>query len=184
VLRGFGDASVLEIIESGVGGTYRAVYTVRFEAAVFVLHVFQKKSKAGKATPKPDMEMSVLLKSLRRCNVNHLKSPKGIKSDYEIGSGNVYADLGRGAANDMLIKAQLVHRISEILEEQGLTQVKAAALLGIPQPKLSSMLRGQFRGLSERKLMDCLTRLGQDVQIRVRHAPKTQRRGALSVVIS
>jgi predicted XRE-type DNA-binding protein len=116
--------------------------------------------------------------------VSHPKAYKDIKPDYEVGTGNVYADLGRGAANDMLIKAQLVHRISEILEEQGLTQVKAAALLGIPQPKLSSMLRGQFRGLSERKLMDCLTRLGQDVQIRVRHAPKTQRRGALSVVFS
>jgi phage-related protein len=59
VLRGFGDASVLEIIESGAGGTYRAVYAVRFEAAVFVLHVFQKKSKAGIATPKPDMELIV-----------------------------------------------------------------------------------------------------------------------------
>lgn len=57
VLRGFGDAGVLEIIESGAGGTYRAVYTVRFEAAVFVLHVFQKKSKSGIATPKPDMEL-------------------------------------------------------------------------------------------------------------------------------
>jgi len=57
VLRGFGDASVVEIIESGAGGTYRAVYTVRFEAAVFVLHVFQKKSKSGIATPKPDMEL-------------------------------------------------------------------------------------------------------------------------------
>jgi phage-related protein len=55
--RGFGDASVVEIIESGAGGTYRAVYTVRFEAAVFVLHVFQKKSKSGVATPKPDMEL-------------------------------------------------------------------------------------------------------------------------------
>jgi phage-related protein len=57
VLRGFGDASVVEIIESGAGSTYRAVYTVRFEAAVFVLHVFQKKSKSGIATPKPDMEL-------------------------------------------------------------------------------------------------------------------------------
>ena len=57
VLRGFGDASVVEIIESGAGSTYRAVYTVRFEAAVFVLHVFQKKSKSGVATPKPDMEL-------------------------------------------------------------------------------------------------------------------------------
>jgi predicted XRE-type DNA-binding protein len=69
---------------------------------------------------------------------------------------------------------KLVSKISKILEEQGLTQIKAAALLGIPQPKLSSLLRGQFRGLSERMLMDCLTRLGQDVQINVRHAAKKQ----------
>ena len=107
------------------------------------------------------------------------------KGDCEIGSGNVYADLGFADANDMLIKAQLVGKISEILEERGLRQAKAAAtLLGIPQPKLSSMLRGQFRGLSERKLMDCLTRLGQDVQINVRHAPRTQGQGALSVVFT
>jgi phage-related protein len=57
VLSGFGDASVLEVIESGAGSTYRAVYTVRFETAVFVLHVFQKKSKSGAATPKPDMNL-------------------------------------------------------------------------------------------------------------------------------
>jgi len=57
VLSGFGDASVVEIIESTAGSTYRAVYTVRFAAGVFVLHVFQKKSKSGIATPKPDMTM-------------------------------------------------------------------------------------------------------------------------------
>lgn len=57
VLHGFGDAGILEIIESGAGGTYRAVYTVRLKAAVFVLHVFQKKSKSGIATPKPDMKL-------------------------------------------------------------------------------------------------------------------------------
>src|ERR1700722_19154783 len=101
-----------------------------------------------------------------------------------MGSGNVYADLGRAAAGSLLVKAQLVSKISEILEKRGLTQVKAAALLGIPQPKLSGMLRGQFRGFSERKLMDCLPRLGQDVQINVRHARKKQRRGVLSVVFS
>jgi predicted XRE-type DNA-binding protein len=112
------------------------------------------------------------------------RNAKTTKADYEIGSTNVYADLGRAAASNLLVKAQLVSKISELLEEQGLTQVKAAALLGIPQPKLSGMLRGQFRGLSERKLMDCLTRLGQDVQINVRHAPKTQAQGALSVVFS
>ena len=95
--------------------------------------------------------------------MNHRKSRKDFKPDYEIGSSNVYADLGRAAAGSLLIKAQLVSKISEILDEQGLTRIKAAARLGIPLPKLSSMLRGQFSGLSERKLMDCITRLGQDL---------------------
>lgn len=57
VLKGFGGAGVLEVIEDGQGGTYRAVYTVKFREAVFVLHVFQKKSKSGIATPKPDMDI-------------------------------------------------------------------------------------------------------------------------------
>jgi phage-related protein len=57
VLRGFGDASVLEVVESADRSTYRAVYTVRFSDAVYVLHVFQKKSKSGAATPKPDMDL-------------------------------------------------------------------------------------------------------------------------------
>jgi phage-related protein len=56
-LNGFGGAGVVEIVENDVGGTYRAVYTVRFEAAVFVLHCFQKKSKRGIATPKADMDV-------------------------------------------------------------------------------------------------------------------------------
>lgn len=57
VLKGFGGAGVLEVVESDVGGTYRAVYTVRFARAVYVLHCFQKKSKSGIATPKADMEL-------------------------------------------------------------------------------------------------------------------------------
>lgn len=56
-LRGFGGAGVLEVVEDAKGGTYRAVYTVRFKGAVFVLHVFQKKSTSGIATPKPDLEL-------------------------------------------------------------------------------------------------------------------------------
>jgi phage-related protein len=56
-LKGFGDAGVLEVVESNAGGTYRAVYTVRFKEAVFVLHCFQKKSKSGIVTPKEDMDV-------------------------------------------------------------------------------------------------------------------------------
>jgi hypothetical protein len=57
VLRGFSGAGVLEVVEDDAGGTYRAVYTVKFAEAVFVLHCFQKKSKSGIATPKPDMDI-------------------------------------------------------------------------------------------------------------------------------
>lgn len=57
VMKGFGGAGVLEVVEGGIGGTYRAVYTVRFKEAVFVLHCFQKKSKSGIATPKSDMDV-------------------------------------------------------------------------------------------------------------------------------
>jgi phage-related protein len=56
-LKGFAGAGVLEIVEDNADGTYRAVYTVKFKEAVFVLHCFQKKSKSGIATPKRDMEI-------------------------------------------------------------------------------------------------------------------------------
>jgi phage-related protein len=79
VLTGFGGASVLEVVESDVGGTYRAVYTVKFEEAVFVLHCFQKKSKRGIATPKENMEIiharfkvaEMLAKELRNEKTSH-----------------------------------------------------------------------------------------------------------------
>lgn len=55
-LKGFGGAGVLEIVEDDTGGTYRAVYTVRFSGIVYVLHAFQKKSKSGSTTPGQEME--------------------------------------------------------------------------------------------------------------------------------
>ena len=56
-LRGFGGAGVLELIEDDAGGTYRAVYTVRYATAIYVLHVFQKKSKRGRETPQHDIDL-------------------------------------------------------------------------------------------------------------------------------
>jgi predicted XRE-type DNA-binding protein len=103
---------------------------------------------------------------------------------HQRGSTNVYADLGYNSADEMLVKAQLVTTIADILTERGYTQTKAAELLGIPQPKLSKMLRGQFRGISERKLMDCLTLLGRDIDIVVRSTPKRKGQGAVSVSFS
>jgi len=56
-LKGFGSAGVLEVVESEAGSTYRAVYTAKVAAAVYVLHCFQKKSTSGIATPKPDLDL-------------------------------------------------------------------------------------------------------------------------------
>lgn len=100
------------------------------------------------------------------------------------GSTNVYAELGSRAPESMLVKAQLVSRIAELLSERGMTQTQAATVLGIPQPKLSKMLRGQFRGFSVHKLMECLTQLGQDVHIVIRQRPDQRSTGALSVTFA
>ena len=78
---------------------------------------------------------------------------------------NVYANLGFKDAEEMLVKAQLVVKIAQILRERGWSQQQAAKVLGLTQPKLSKMLRGQFRGISEMKMVDCLVRLGRAVRI-------------------
>jgi predicted XRE-type DNA-binding protein len=86
------------------------------------------------------------------------------------GSGNVYRDLGYAEADSMLIKAQLVTKIGEIIVKRNLTQTEAARLLGLTQPKISDLLNGRFRGISEHRLLECLTKLGQDIEIRIRPA--------------
>lgn len=80
--------------------------------------------------------------------------------EIEEGSTNVYADLGRPDAEEMLLKAHLAAKIGETIKRRRLTQVAAAEIIGLPQPKLSGLLRGQFRGVSETKMLNCLTRLG------------------------
>lgn len=90
--------------------------------------------------------------------------------EIEISSGNVFADLGLPDADKLKIKSGLVIEITKAMRKQGLTQKAAAERMGIPQPKVSGMMRGDFSNLSERKLMDCLTRLGYDIEISVRPA--------------
>jgi predicted XRE-type DNA-binding protein len=102
-------------------------------------------------------------------------------SKMEKGSMNVYADLGMADAEEMLVKAQLATKIGEIIKLRKLTQTQASSLLGMPQPKLSNMLRGRFRGISETKMLECLTLLGRDVQIVVKTTSKSRKTGQLSV---
>lgn len=105
-------------------------------------------------------------------------------TEIEISSGNVYADMEHQDADEMLVKASLAAKIGEIIKHRHLTQQQAAEILGMPQPKLSGMLRGQFRGISEAKMLDCLNRLGRDVQIVVRKAPRSHASGKTRVVFA
>ena len=99
-------------------------------------------------------------------------------------SGNVYADIGVANPEAMLAKAQLAQRIGSIIAARKLTQRDAAETIGMTQPKLSNVLRGHFRGVSEAKLMDCLLRLGNDVQIVVKPAKRKSALGSLSVAFA
>ncbi|MDR3676354.1 MAG: helix-turn-helix transcriptional regulator [Acidobacteriota bacterium] len=89
----------------------------------------------------------------------------------------------RQKANDMAVKAQLVTNIADLIRERGLTQEGGATLLGLTQPKVSNLLKGQFRGVSERLLLRCLTKLGRDVEIMVKPAPP-RRAGRLTLLFN
>lgn len=104
--------------------------------------------------------------------------------EIEQGSGNVYADLGMRDADEMRVKAQLAAKIAEIIKARQWTQQYAARLLGVPQPKLSNMLRGQFRGVSEMKMLECLAKLGRDVRIVVGPDRRSEVEGHIEVVFA
>ncbi len=86
----------------------------------------------------------------------------------ERGSGNVFADLGLPNPDLALAKAELVRRIRDIIADRGLTQAKAAELLGLDQPKVSALVRGRVEGYSLDRLFRFLNALGQQVEITVR----------------
>jgi predicted XRE-type DNA-binding protein len=88
-----------------------------------------------------------------------------------------YQELDFPDASEMAVKAQLAMKIAEILSKRGWTQQKAAKVLGMTQPKLSKMLRGQFRGISEIKMMECLVLLGRAVKIVVGPVNKKAKSG-------
>ncbi len=102
--------------------------------------------------------------------------------DIEVSSGNVYADISAENADEMLVKAQLAATIHEILSSKGLTQMQAAEVLGLSQPKLSRLLHGHFRGISEAKMMDCITRLGRDVRIVIGPVHNAGQTGRVEVI--
>ncbi len=93
------------------------------------------------------------------------KEEEGKDKSIRKGSSNVFADLGYGDPDTHLLKAQLVSRIDEIMTGRKLTQAEAAQAMGLSQPDVSRLLKGQFRDVSVERIMRMLTRLGCDVDI-------------------
>ncbi|MDI4235972.1 helix-turn-helix transcriptional regulator [Bradyrhizobium sp. Arg237L] len=88
-------------------------------------------------------------------------------------SGNVFADLGLPNAEERLLKANIVNELHRLIKDRGLTQVKAAKLIGIHQPDLSRLLRGDFEDYSAGRLMKMLTVFEQDVEITMKPSRKS-----------
>jgi len=97
-------------------------------------------------------------------------------------SGNVFADLGFAEAEEELTKAQLASHIRQTIKRRRLTQVAAAGLMGVDQPKVSALLNGRLANFSSERLMRLLTALGQDVEIVVRDKPRNRARGRIRVI--
>ena len=96
-------------------------------------------------------------------------------------SGNVFADLGLPEAEEELTKAQLASHIRQVIKRRRLTQVAAAALMDIDQPKVSALFNGRLANFSSERLMRLLTALGQDVDITVRTKPRNRAHGRIRV---
>jgi predicted XRE-type DNA-binding protein len=99
----------------------------------------------------------------------------------EVGSGNVFADLGLPNPEQELLKARLTLQIYKIIKARGLTQAQAGKVLGIKQPHVSALIRNRAGNFSVGRLIEFLTALGQDVQITVKPTRKAQ--GEMSVVM-
>lgn len=97
---------------------------------------------------------------------------------------SVYHEIGIHDADAMLVKANLAMRIGQIIKNKKLTQIEAAKKMEISQAKVSDLLNGRFRGISEMKMMACLNRLGQDVRIEIHRAKSSRHMGQMQVVLT
>ena len=102
-------------------------------------------------------------------------------AEFEIGTGNVFADLGLPDPEERLMKAQISQQIALALRRERLTQARAAEIMGIGQPKVSAILRGRLSGFSVERLIVLLLRLGRDVQMVIKAKPRSRPMGTFSV---
>jgi predicted XRE-type DNA-binding protein len=91
--------------------------------------------------------------------------------EFEVSSGNIFADLGLPDAEGLLVRAHLMSGVTDLIKERGLTQAEAARILGTNQPTVSDLIRGKFNKFSLERLIGFAVALGQDVEISVRTRP-------------
>jgi predicted XRE-type DNA-binding protein len=96
-------------------------------------------------------------------------------------SGNVFADLGFANPEEELTKAQLASHIRQIIRRRRLTQIVAASLMGLDQPKVSALLNGRLANFSSERLMRLLTALGHDIEIVIRPKAANRKHGLIRV---
>lgn len=101
------------------------------------------------------------------------------KIQYIKSTGNVFEDMGFKDAKECLVKAELALKINQIINKRKLTQVKAAKILRINQPKVSAIANGRLAGFSIERLIEFLNNLDQDVKIVIHDKPKRSKRPAL-----
>jgi predicted XRE-type DNA-binding protein len=97
-------------------------------------------------------------------------------------SGNVFSDLGLPNSEERLVKAELARKISEAITFRNFTQVQAAELLGIDQPKISALVRGRLSGFSIDRLFQFLNDLDNDVEIIIKRKPEDRKQARTTVV--
>ena len=162
-------------------GAHQVFYVAKFEEAVYVLHVFQKRSQK---TARPDLELG---KSRYADLLNLEKGGRSMKrATVTKGSGNIFRDLGflEERSAELMLKSSLLQALQDTIRGRDWKQVEAAARLGTDQAKVSKLLAGQMAGFSVERLVHFLSLLGQDVEVTVRRAPRGQRYGTVHTKVS
>ena len=103
------------------------------------------------------------------------------RTEVEAGTGNVFADLGYADAKERTLKVKLALEVNRVLKERKLTQAQATELLGIVQPHVSDLVRFRLNRFSVERLMEFLTQLGKDVEIRIAERPARRPRAGVRV---
>ena len=101
--------------------------------------------------------------------------------EHETGSGNVFEDIGVSNPVEAMAKAQIVSKIVSIIKHRHLKQKDAAVLLGIDQPKVSKLVRGQLRDFSLERLMGYMLKLDRDIEIVIKKRPRSRHHSRIAV---